>query len=157
MLPPPKGGGFVVTDSSPVPSKARPEGSHPTRAERPPTRGGLEVPLLHTEVLGAWLPLVRDVLGDHLIRHVPAAATEVPTRPKVTAPELLPQRRELLQHLVRRLPLQALHQTADRHLRRDRDQQVHVILTDVALQDVHVMTPADLADQLPGTLAHGAH
>src|SRR3954469_5451112 len=103
MLPPPKGGGFVVTDSSAVPSKARPEGSHPRWAERPPTRGGLEVPLLHAEVFGTGLPLVRDVVRDHPIRHVPAAAAEVPPRPQVTAPEPLPQRRELQQHLVRRL------------------------------------------------------
>ncbi|HSQ56139.1 MAG TPA: helix-turn-helix domain-containing protein, partial [Gemmata sp.] len=40
--PPPKGGGFVVTDSSPVPSKARLKGSHPRWAESRPTAGGLE-------------------------------------------------------------------------------------------------------------------
>jgi hypothetical protein len=36
-------------------------------------------------------------------------------------PKLLSQRGELLQHPVRRLPLEPLHQAADRHLRRDRN------------------------------------
>src|SRR5512142_3221060 len=136
MLPPPKGGGFVVTDSSPVPSQARlkvspPEvGSKPSHlrwARSPPTRGGLIVPVLHTKVFRAWPPLVRDGFRHHRVRHVPAAAAEVPPRPQVPAPELLPQRREFVQQLIRRLPLQPLHQPADRHLRRERHQQVHVL------------------------------
>ncbi len=35
MLPPPEGGGFVVTDSSPVPSEARLKVSHTRWAEGP--------------------------------------------------------------------------------------------------------------------------
>src|SRR5664279_5542740 len=35
MRPPPKGGGFVVTDSSPVPSKARLKSSGPRPAKGP--------------------------------------------------------------------------------------------------------------------------
>src|SRR5512135_2969047 len=94
MLPPPKGGGFVVTDSSPVPSQARlkvspPEvGSKPSHlrwARSPPTRGGLIVPVLHTKVFRAWPPLVRDGFRHHRVRHVPAAAAEVPVLPFLSA------------------------------------------------------------------------
>src|SRR5688500_15152091 len=78
-----------------------------------------------------------------------AAAAEAPPRPHVTAPELPPQRRELLQQLVRRLALEPRHQVADRHPRRDRHQQVTMVLADGPLQDQGVELAADLADQAP--------
>lgn len=103
----------------------------------------------HSEVRVLFMALLLDVLLDDFVRDVPRADAEVSARPHVPPPELLAQVRELVHQLVRGLPFQHLEQPADRHLRRDRDEQVHVILRDVPLVDGHLLVPADLADQFP--------
>ena len=45
--------------------------------------------------------------------------------------------------------LQPLHQAADRHLRRQRDQQMHMVLRHMSLHDRHLMLPAVVPDQIP--------
>src|SRR5262245_21335017 len=80
--PPPKGVGFVVQDSRPVPSEARHEGV--------PPEAGSKLLAFHAEVPRPRLPLVRDVLRHDLVGHVAAAAAEIPSRPQVPPPELLP-------------------------------------------------------------------
>lgn len=104
---------------------------------------------LHSKIrLLLLVRLVLDVRRDHLVCHVPAAATKVPPSPQVTPPKRPPQVRKLPQQRVRTLPLQPLHQPADRHLRRDRRKQMHVVLRHVPLQDLHVLLTADLPDHL---------
>ena len=49
---------------------------------------------------------------------------------------------------MRRLPLDRLHNTARREVRRDTQQQVHMVRPDVALQDLDVLTPTDLSNQI---------
>jgi hypothetical protein len=56
--------------------------------------------------------------------------------------------RELGQQVVRTLPFEPLDQPADAHLWGDRDKQVHVVLRHVPLQDLDLLLPAALADQL---------
>jgi hypothetical protein len=49
---------------------------------------------------------------------------------------------------VRRLAFDELHDTAWRNVRRDAQQQVHVVGSHVALQDLDVVRFADLPDQV---------
>ena len=157
--PPPKGGGFGVTDSSPVPSEARLKAPGPRPARRPPSRARLKPsgprPAEATPRPPRGSPRYAPAPGSRCTpppprpsrsrccsRSTPAPTGDGPRTPSADV-------RELLQHLVRRLPLQPLHQPADRHLRRDRHQQVHVVLAHVPLEDQHVRRPADLADQVP--------
>jgi hypothetical protein len=51
--------------------------------------------------------------------------------------------------VVRSPTLQPLHQAADCHLRRQQDQQMHVILRHVPLHDRYFMLPADVPVQIP--------
>src|SRR5580658_8146526 len=88
------------------------------------------------------------VLRDHVVRDVSRTTAEVATRPQVPSPELLLQVRELGQQMMRRSALEPLHQSADGHLRRQRDQQVHVISRYMPLHDRHLMLPADIPDQI---------
>lgn len=104
---------------------------------------------LHFEVGVLVVILLLDVLRDDFVGDVAARHAEVPTRPHVPAPELLPQVRELVHQFVRTLPFQHLEQPADGHLRRDRNEQVHVILRDVPLHNRDLVVAAYLADQLP--------
>ena len=166
MLPPPKGGGFVVTDSSPVPSEARLKLSPPQVSSKPsplrwprspPTPGGLNVPVLHAQGFRAWLPRVRDRFRHHLVPHVPAAPAEGPPRPPVPAPELLPPRRECGPPRIRRLPLQPRPPPADRHRRRDRHPQGPVLRADLTLEVGPVRRPADRPDPFPKPHPHRAH
>lgn len=50
--------------------------------------------------------------------------------------------------VMRRPALQPLHQAADRHLWRQRDQQMHVVFRHVPLHDRYLVLPADIADQV---------
>ena len=48
--------------------------------------------------------LLGNVSGDHFVGHIARAAAEVPTGSQMPAPELLLQRGEFRQQVVRRLP-----------------------------------------------------
>jgi hypothetical protein len=58
---------------------------------------------------------------------IPGAATEVSSCPHVLTPVVLLAVRKFQHDLMRRFPLQPLHQPADRHLRRYRNQQMHMV------------------------------
>jgi len=64
------------------------------------------------------MTLLFDVLLDDFVRDVARTHAEVAARPQVPPPELLREVRELTHHLVRRLALESLHESADRNLRR---------------------------------------
>jgi hypothetical protein len=53
-----------------------------------------------------------------------------------------------LEEVVGRLALDRLHDTARRQMRRDAQQQVDVVRPDVALQDLDVLRPTDLSNQI---------
>jgi hypothetical protein len=129
-------------DSSPLPSEAR------GNVLLKQAEDAVWLCPLDTKILVAF-PLFFDVFGHYVIRDIAAATAEVPSGPQVPPPKLLPQMGVFLQHLVRCLSFQSLHQSAYRDLRRQRDQKVNMILTDVPFDDVHVLLPADLPDQLP--------
>ena len=93
--------------------------------------------------------LVLDILLNHFIRHIPAAAAKIPPRPHSLAPILLPQLGIFPQQLVRGRPLQSLHQSAYRHLRGNREEQMDMILRDISGDDFYSFPLADLTDQFP--------
>ena len=57
--------------------------------------------------------------------------------------------RKLAQQFVGCLPLPPLQEPTDRDLRRDRDEQRHVIPPHMPLHDRDFRLPADLADDIP--------
>ena len=67
----------------------------------------------------------------------------------MSSPKLFLQVRELSQQVMRRPAFQPLHQTADSDLRRQRDQQMHVIFRHVPFHDRDFVLPADIPDQIP--------
>ena len=85
--------------------------------------------------------------SQHCSRNTPAP-TGVP------APKLLLQVRELRQHMLRRRPLQLLHQSADQHLWRARHDQMNLILRHMPLHGPDLMLPADLSHQVPNPNRH---
>ena len=92
--------------------------------------------------------LLLDLPHYYFICHVAAAATEVPPRPNVTAPELLSKVRKFLQQFIRRLPFQPLQQSADRHLWRDAHEQMNMIARDVPFHYPHFVACAYLSNQV---------
>ena len=98
--------------------------------------------------------LLLDVLHYHFIRHVATAATKVPPRPDVSAPELLSKVREFLQQFIGRLPFQPLQQSADCHLWRDAHEQMNMIARDVPLHYCHFMARTDFTNQVPHSEAN---
>ena len=97
--------------------------------------------------------LIFNIFCDHLIRDVAAAATEVPPRPEMAAPVLLAQMGKLRQQMVRRLPFQPLHQPTDGHLRRDRDEEMDMILRNLAFHDVDFLAATDFPQQFSHAIA----
>ena len=83
---------------------------------------------IYSEVLVRCSVLIRNVLRDHFVCHVAGTTAEISSRPLVPSPKLLLQVRKLCQQVMRGSPFQPLHQAADCHLRRQRDQQMHVVL-----------------------------
>ena len=73
------------------------------------------------------MALLFNVLLDDFVGDVSRTDAEVSARLHVTPPELLSQVRELVHHFVRGLPFQQLEQPTDCYLRRDRDEQMHMI------------------------------
>ena len=58
---------------------------------------------------------------------------------------------------MRGLPLNRLHYTARREVGRGAQQQVHMVGTDVAVQDFEVLTSTDFPDQIPQRVADLPH
>ncbi len=94
------------------------------------------------------MALLFDVFFDDFIRDVTRTDAEVAARPQVASPELLPQVWKFMHHLVGRLTFQHLHQSADGHLWRQAEEQMHVVAGDVPFDNRHFRVAADFADQL---------
>ena len=91
--------------------------------------------------------LLLNVLRDDLVRDVTRTDAEVSSRPHVPPPEFLSQVRELMHQLERAFPLQHLKQSADRDLRRNAHEQMHMVTRDVPFHDPDFMVATDFADQ----------
>lgn len=94
------------------------------------------------------MALLFDVFFDYFIGDVARTDAEVTARPQVASPELLSQVWKFMHHLVGRLTLQHLHQSANGHLWRKADEQMHVVAGDVPFDNRHFRVAADFADQL---------
>jgi len=105
---------------------------------------------IYFEIIVPIMTLVRYILGYHLVGHIAAAATKIPSRPQVPSPKLLLQVRKLPQHLVRTLPLQPLYQSANRYLRGYRYKQMNMIFRHMPLHDRHFV----LSTYLPYQISH---
>ena len=138
-------GHTVVQDSSPVPSEARHKASRPRRAKVLPLPRGNPQALVSLDSL-CTPPRLRPSRCRCCSR-----STRVPTG---AGPRTASATARTPATFVCRLPLQPLHQPADRHLRWDRYQKVHVIFAHVPLQDVDVQSSANLADQVPHPMTH---
>jgi len=103
-----------------------------------------------------FLPLKLNVLLDHVISHISRARGEVAPCPKTPAPESAAQLTKLLQHPTAAPPLDPLHQLTYRHLRRYRDQQMHMVNRYVSTQDVHILCRIGLSTQLAQPLSYFA-
>ena len=78
-----------------------------------------------------------------------SAAHEVATRPQVPTPILRPQPSMIGQEVVGGLALYRLHDATRRQVRRDAEQQMDVVGPNVSLQNLDVLGPTDLTDQVP--------
>lgn len=104
---------------------------------------------IYSEILVLIDILLCYVLPNHLVRHIPRTAAEIPPGPQMPSPELLLDMRKLRHQVVRRLPFQPLQKPTDRHLWRYRHEQVHVLLRHVSLHDLHLVLPAYIPNQIP--------
>ena len=98
--------------------------------------------------------LLRDVFRDDLVRDIAARRDEVTACPQMTSPKRSVQRPEIPHQSIRTLTLDRVHHSARRKRRRNAQQQVNVIRTDVPLQDVDVVRLADLPNQFPKTFTN---
>src|SRR3954447_24830750 len=96
---------------------------------------------IYTEVFVVALVLVSNVLGNNLIGYIPRTATEIAARPQVPSPKLLLQVRKFRQQMMGCFTLQPLQQSADRYLRRNRKEQMHMIVRYVPLHYLHFVLP----------------
>lgn len=90
----------------------------------------------------------------HLVGHIARTTAEIPSGPQVSSPELFLDVRKLRHQFVRRLPFEPLQQPTDRYLRRDRHEQMDVVLPHVPFHDLHLMLPADVSNQIPRSRRH---
>src|SRR5438132_10317274 len=90
-----------------------------------------------------------QILFDHLFSHLPHRGTKIPACPAVPSPGALLQQRELLEQLARAASFDSAHDLARSYVRRSRDQDVHMILTDDPCQNLDLEDVAGLPDQFP--------
>ena len=101
------------------------------------------------EIVVLGLDILRlDVLGDDLIRYVTCRGYEIASRPEMSAPELLTQSPEVAKQLERGLSFDGLHQATRRQGRRNAQQKMNVIGTNMPLQDLNVVVMTDSPDQV---------
>ena len=89
-----------------------------------------------------------NIFSDDLVRHIAAGRDEVATRPQVPSLERLAQLSAVHQEMVGGLALDRLHHAARSQLRRDFEQQMHMVRSDVTFQDFDIVRAADFADQI---------
>ena len=98
-----------------------------------------------------------NILGNRLVRDVPAAAHEVATPPQVPTPERRPQPSIILEEMMRGLPLNRLHHTARREMGRGTQQQMDMVGAHVPFENFDVLTSTDFPDQISHAVADLPH
>jgi hypothetical protein len=106
--------------------------------------GHLEV---FVSLVGLRSLLLADVLQDHLVRHIPAAGDEVPSRPEMPPPELSLDVFELQYRFSGTFPLDVLHYLRGRQVGRARQQQVDMVRRHRSPQDLDLVRPTNLPHQ----------
>ncbi len=95
-----------------------------------------------------------DVLRNDVVGHIAARRHKVTPSPKVPTPEGLTQGPKLSHEPIRSLSLDGLHHTARRQMRRYTQEEVHVVLADVPLQNLDVVPTTYLPNQFPKPKCH---
>src|SRR5712691_11885103 len=98
-----------------------------------------------------------DILGNRLVRDVPAAAHEVATAPQVPTPERRPQPSIILEEMMRGLPLNRLHHTTRREVGWGTQQQMDMVGAHMPLENFDVLTATDFPNQIPRAMADLPH
>ena len=91
-----------------------------------------------------------DVLDDYLICDIARASHKVSSRPYMPPPKHPTQGLIFHHHFARTLPLQPLHQLADRNVGRNGDKDMDMIPGNMPLNDFYILTLTNFPDQLPG-------
>jgi hypothetical protein len=104
---------------------------------------------IYSEIFVLIHILLRYVFRDYLVGDIARAAAEVSPGPQVPSLKLLLQMRSLRRQVVRRFAFSHCSNRLTVTLRRYRHEQVHVVLCDVALHDLHFVLPANIPDQNP--------
>ncbi len=91
------------------------------------------------------------ILRYHLIRHVARRHHEITPCPKVPTPELLADPTKVSCQTIRRPPLDQLHHSTRRQIRRHAHQQLDVLRSYMTLQYFYVVPRTDLPDVIPET------
>ena len=95
-----------------------------------------------------------DILSHDVVRHIAAGRNEVATRLQVSAPERLAELSAIHQQMVRRLPFYRLHDAARSKMRRYAQQQMYMVWTHVPLQNLDIVRPTNLPDQVSDVRRH---
>src|SRR2546427_4475161 len=90
-----------------------------------------------------------QILFDPLFGPLPSRGTQIPACPEAPSPGALLQQRELLEQLARAASFDPAHDLTRGHVRRSRDQDVHMILTHNPFEDLDLEDFAGLPDQFP--------
>ena len=96
--------------------------------------------------------MVLDVVHDHLISDIARASNEVAPRPHMATPECSVQLLVLHQHLARALPFDHLDQLTYRDVWRNRDENMHMVLGYLPLNDFDISSFAYLSYQITRSL-----
>src|SRR3954453_23130190 len=100
---------------------------------------------IYTEVFVLALVLISNVLGNNFIGYIPQSATEIAARPQVPSQKLLLPVQKFRQQMMACF---ARQQSADRYLRRNRKEQMHMIIRYVPLHYLRFVLPANVTDQV---------
>src|SRR3954452_14771543 len=95
---------------------------------------------IYTEVFVLALVLISNVLGNNFVGYIPRT-TEIAARLQVPSLKLLLQVRKFRQQMMGCFTHQSLQQSADRYLRRNRKEQMHMILRYTPLHYLHFVLP----------------
>ncbi len=110
--------------------------------------GNFELAIIRLDVL------FRYVFGDDVIRNIPARRDKVASRPEMTSPERSIQRPKVPHEPIGTATFDGVHDSARRQRWRHTEKQVHVIWSDMTLQNLDVPRLANFSDDLPEIVAH---
>jgi hypothetical protein len=85
---------------------------------------------------------------------LPELQQKYPRAPQMPSPELFLQMLILRHQVVCRLPFQPLQQAADCHLRRDRYEEMYIVLGHMPFHDLDLVPPANTPDQISHPLSY---